>query len=491
MNNKKNLYSAIIFQIIHMAYGFIVPRIILGTFGSEINGLVSAITQFLSFISLLEGGLGAVVLAELYKPIEVKDIEKIKSILKACQIFFNKITLVFMLYTLVLSICFSWTMRNKYSCDFIISLVFILALTTIAQYLFSLTYRLYLQANQQIYVNQFVTSVTLIANIIIAYVVVWIFPEIRLLKFASSIAFFIQPLIFKRYVSSTIKDYRNKSVEKITLKNRWSGFAQNLAHFINMNTDIAVITIFSSLINVSIYSVYLMAINALRALLCSATNSYQSALGKYYVQKNDDLLQSKFKSFSTISSAAAIILFMTCLHLVNPFVYLYTNNVNDAEYYQPIFALIIVLANLIYCIREPYRLLILAAGKFKETNFGAVLEAILNLTISVILINFYGLVGVAIGTLVAISYRYFYFLFYIKKDMLKKNKGINYRSLISAIIIIVSNVLIYSFYQIKISSLVGFICYGFLVFILESIITILLFVGIKNTKDYLYRFIKK
>ena len=39
-------------------------------FGSEINGLVSSITQFLSFISLLEGGLGAVVLAELYLPIE-------------------------------------------------------------------------------------------------------------------------------------------------------------------------------------------------------------------------------------------------------------------------------------------------------------------------------------------------------------------------------------------------------------------------------------
>ena len=73
MNNKKNAISSLALQLATIAQGLILPKLILGAFGSEVNGLVSSITQFLSFISLLEGGLGAVVLAELYGPIEKKE----------------------------------------------------------------------------------------------------------------------------------------------------------------------------------------------------------------------------------------------------------------------------------------------------------------------------------------------------------------------------------------------------------------------------------
>ena len=60
MNNRKNFVSALLAQFVHIIYGLVVPRIILGSFGSNVNGLVSSINQFLSFITLLEGGLGAV-----------------------------------------------------------------------------------------------------------------------------------------------------------------------------------------------------------------------------------------------------------------------------------------------------------------------------------------------------------------------------------------------------------------------------------------------
>ena len=76
MNNKKNAFSSLLLQFATIIQGLVLPRLILGAFGSEINGLVSSITQFLSFISLLEGGLGAVVLAELYGPIEKRTTRK-------------------------------------------------------------------------------------------------------------------------------------------------------------------------------------------------------------------------------------------------------------------------------------------------------------------------------------------------------------------------------------------------------------------------------
>ena len=72
MNNKKNAISSLILQSTTIIQGLILPRLILYTFGSENNGLISSINNLLGFISLLEGGLGAVVLAELYGPIEKK-----------------------------------------------------------------------------------------------------------------------------------------------------------------------------------------------------------------------------------------------------------------------------------------------------------------------------------------------------------------------------------------------------------------------------------
>lgn len=491
MNNRKNFITALAYQLIHIAYGFIVPRLILASFGSNINGLVSSITQFLSFISLLEGGLGAVVLAELYKPIEDNDIQKVRGILFSCRSFFRRLALIFVLYTIILAFVYSFSIKQEYSVDFTFSLILILSLTTLAQYLFSITHKLFLQANQQLYIINIVTSSTLLVNIIVAIIVIKVFPEIHVLKLASSIAFFIQPLVLKHFIGYEFKTLSKREIKRIELKNRWSGFAQNLAHFINMNTDIAIITVFSSLENVSVYSVYMLAITALRAIVTSITNSYQSALGKYLAQGNAEILKDKFKKFCIGTWGIAIILFSTCLLMINPFVSIYTTNINDANYYQPLFALVIVLANLVYCLREPFRLLILAAGKFKETNFGAIIEAVINVALSLLLITRFELLGVAIGTFIAIAFRTLYFIFFLRKEIINLRIWEYRKYIIVGTAIVVLNIILYfAGCSVKIG-LVSFVFIGILVALFESIIIFVFFIGIKETIGLIKQFVRK
>ena len=244
MNNRKNVLSAIVYQIVHIAYGFLIPRLILGAFGSTINGLVSSITQFLSFIALLEGGLGAVVLAELYLPIEKRDHNRIKGILYSCQSFFKNLAYIYLGYTALIMIVYSFSVRDQFDFLFVSTLVMILSLTTLSRYLFSITLKLYLQADQRIYITNYITTATLLVNMLFAVVVIKVFPEIHVLKLASSITFFIQPLVYKKFIPKEYVDYRNNKDTGVVLSNRWSGFAQNLAHYVNMNTDIVLITIF-------------------------------------------------------------------------------------------------------------------------------------------------------------------------------------------------------------------------------------------------------
>lgn len=483
MNNKKNAVTALIGQIITILYGLIIPRLIISTFGSEINGMSSSITQFLSFISLLEGGLGAVILAELYLPIETSNTLKVKEILCACQRFFSKLALYFMIYTFIVAIAYSITMQDKYDLVFTSSLVLILSFSTLSQYLFAITNRLLIQALQKIYIVNIVSAGTLLINLIITLIVINFFPEIHVLKLSSSIVFLIQPIIFNHYADKKYKiDQSLKHQSHYKLKNRWSGFGQNLAHFINMNTDIAIITIFVSLKEVSVYSVYMLAINALRTLISTVDNSYQSTLGKYYAAGNRTQLKIQFKKFECINNGCSLIVFGTCMVLISPFVSLYTQGISDVSYYRPIFGFVMVMANLIYCLREPYRLVVLASGKFKETNAGAIIEAIINIFLSLALVKWGGLLGIAIGTLVAITYRFIYLLLFLKRDVLDLSIKDIFSPILKSFIIIVINIIMCSVIEIKIESFTFFILYGSILVIIETVLVSTIYIIPQNVK---------
>lgn len=60
-----NILFSLLLQIVAVINSFITSKITINYFGSEINGLVSSINQFLNYISLLEGGVGAVIMAQL------------------------------------------------------------------------------------------------------------------------------------------------------------------------------------------------------------------------------------------------------------------------------------------------------------------------------------------------------------------------------------------------------------------------------------------
>lgn len=75
MKNKAtllNMISGLILQLFTLVSGFILPKIILIYFGSEVNGLVSSLNQFLSYITLVEGGITGVIVANLYLALHIQ-----------------------------------------------------------------------------------------------------------------------------------------------------------------------------------------------------------------------------------------------------------------------------------------------------------------------------------------------------------------------------------------------------------------------------------
>ena len=92
---KLNIYVTLVCQILTMICGIIVPRILITTYGSELYGATSSITQFLAYITLLEGGICGVARAVLYKPLADLDFERVNKVLTEIRSFFRILGIIF------------------------------------------------------------------------------------------------------------------------------------------------------------------------------------------------------------------------------------------------------------------------------------------------------------------------------------------------------------------------------------------------------------
>lgn len=420
---RKMLYntaSALIYQVIAVLCGFVLPKILIPYYGSSVNGLINSITNFMSFITLCECGVGAVVQSALYKPLADKDDKEISKVVVSSKRFFNKILILLSIYIVILLIVYPRIVGKEFGLLYTALLILILAFQYIAQYYLFLTYRLLLNADQLSFVQLLVHSIALIINTIMTVLLVHFGATIHVVKLASAIIFFIQPVILKMYVDRHYDLNLKIRLTEEPIKQKWNGFAQHIASVILSNTDVAVLTVFSSLQNISIYNVYYLVANGLRQLFLSAMTGVQALLGNIYAKGEKSNLQTVFSLLELTVHTVVTLVFTVSAILIIPFVRVYTKNFIDANYIAPIFAILLVSAYAAYTIRLPYDMMVKAAGHYRETQASAIVESVINVIISITFVFKFGLIGVAIGTLVAMVYRTIYFVIYLSKNIIRR-----------------------------------------------------------------------
>lgn len=412
-----NTVASIINQILLIVSGFLLPKAMLAAYGSEINGLVSSITQFLGFISFMQAGVGVVVQAALYKPLSNKKMDEISKIYCSAQKFFRRVAIIFIFYTIGISIAYPFMTDISLKRGYISLLVLVISINLFAQYYFGLTNSLLLNAAQKAYIPLIYQSIVTILNVVVSIFLIYLGMTVLIVKLVSNFIYLIYPIGLTYYVRKHYDINLHIKYEEEPLKQKWSGFAQHISAVVVDNTDIIILTLFASLTDVSVYYVYYIVVNAIKQLLMSLTGGIQSLFGDMLAQNEIERLNKIFKYFEIAFGYITTFLYSATMCLIVQFVVIYTHGINDANYNVPLFAIVITIAYAIFGYRTIYYTLIKAAGHFKQTQFGAVFEAILNILISVILVIKIGLVGVAIGTLIAVGYRTIYCIWYLSKNI--------------------------------------------------------------------------
>lgn len=427
MRSKKALYNTITsltYEIVAVICGLVLPRLILSHFGSAYNGITSSITQFLSCVILLRAGVGAVTKVALYKPLAEKDTAQISAVVNATQSFMRKIALIFLGMIFALAVFYPFLVSDEFEWLFSFSLVLILGISTFMQYYFGITYQMLLIADQSDYIFSITQIVTTILNTIIASVLILNGATIHMVKLGSAVVFSLNPLVLNYVCHKKYKLDRKAKPDNTALKQRWDAFAQSVAFFIHTNSSVIVLTCFTNTKEVSVYAVYNYVIANIRTVMSTFVSSFGAAFGNMMAKNEKRLICENLKIYELIVFFISSIIYTVAGLLIVPFALLYTDGVTDVEYARWTFATLITLAGAFSCFRIPYQTLVEAAGHFKQTRNGALLEAGLNIVISVACVFKFGLVGVAIGALVATIFRSFQYAIYLSKHIVKRSIGI-------------------------------------------------------------------
>lgn len=500
MRSKKallNIITAFSLQLISFVFGLIVPRLIIGTFGSSVNGVISSITQFLSFIVLLEAGAGGVVRAALYKPLAKKDIISVSMIVKATDSFFKLIALIFIGYLLVVAVFFPYLVRSEFDHLYTFSLVIIIGISTFVQYYYGISYQILLAADQKQYFNNILQTITVLVNSIITILLIKFGVSIHIVKLGSAIIFIVRPILLNIYVRSKYKLISNCKADNVAIKQRWDGLGHHIAYLIRVNFSVVILTLFTSTKEVSVYSVYYMVVHSIQNLVATFSSGLEAAFGNMIAKDEGELLDKNFRLFEFFSFSLTTVLYTSTAVLILPFISLYTKGVSDVNYIRPAFAYTMVIAQAVYCIRIPYNSIVLAAGHYRQTRNGAFAEAIISVLLSIVFVKIFGLIGIAISSFCSLAFRTTQYAIYISKNILKKSilefiKRVLTSGISATCIVLIIHILPFG----VIDTYVRWILYAIVVTAIAAIVTIatnsvLYFDDIKNFYFLIRRLFKR
>ena len=417
-----NMFFGLIYQAITIICGLITPRLILATFGSTYNGVISSATQFLNMINILTLGITGTTRVALYKTLADGDNLGTSRIMKATKRYMQKIGCCVILYAIGLCVIYPYVSQNSLSHIENTALIAIVSIGTFAQYFFGISNMTLLNADQSSYVNNIIDIFKVVLNTVCVAVLIKVGASVFIVKLGSSTIFLISPIVLNWYVKRKYSLVNNCEPDNTALNNRGAVALHQVANIIHDNTDIMVLTFFMDAKQISVYTVYYLVIGKIKTLLQVFTSGMEAAFGNMWVKHEIDTLNRVFKAYEHLLFSFTVVVFSCVGTLILPFISEYTRGITDVAYYRVDFAVLITIAEVAFCIRQPYLLLVYATGNYEATKRGALVEAIINLSLSIILVQFVGINGVVIGTLVANVFRTVQYSVFVSNKIL--NRGI-------------------------------------------------------------------
>ena len=432
-----NSLAMILQQIVNFAVAFIVPRFLLVAYGSQINGLIVSITQFVIYFALVEAGISGASIYSLYKPLANKDTASINSILSASKKFYFQSGYIFVVLVSLLAIFYPFFTDSTILSNLQIAIiVFSIGMSGVFDFFALAKYRVLLTADQKSFVISFATIISSIIKIILVIIfcsfklsVVWLQVFLVLCVYSRSLVLWIYTN--KNYKFLNFKVTPNNEA----IKDRWNVLYLQLLGCVQYNFPIIIATFFTSLYQVSVYSIYNMILSGIAGILGVFISGLAASFGDVIAKKEIAVLQKANQEFETFYYMLITIVYSTSIFLMIPFIKLYTKGITDVNYILPLLSFFFIFNGLLYNIKTPQRMLVISAGLYRQTRWQSTIQSLIIIVMGIPLTYLYGLYGVLISLICSNIYRDIDLLFFIPKYVTK----LSYKYSLNKILLILFN----------------------------------------------------
>ncbi len=416
-----------------MALGFVVPRLMIGSYGSDLNGLLSTTGQIFTYLALLEAGIGQAAKNALYGPLARKDYRSFSEIASAAQKYYRHTTLYYAIGVIAMSVIAPFIFATNIDRSTIFAIIILEGMSGVLSYYFIQTKNVIVGMSGNSYVNTCVSLVTKVATYAVKIVLAALGINIILLQVTHLLITLGRVVFYSLYFKKqyTWVDF-TASGENVVLKDRNSYIITEIAWTIFSSTDMIILSIFVSTQLSSVYSVYNMVFANLTAILSAVYYNATYMLGLKYHESIQEY--EKFHdAYTSVFLGAMTVCVSVAYSLIIPFVRLYTKGVADVEYVYRNLPLLFCLIQILSWSRYVSGNLTGMAGYAKPTSRISLIEACINVVLSLVFVNIWGIFGVLLATVIALPLKAVYCAYIADKKVMKRSYaktlkiwGVNY-----------------------------------------------------------------
>ena len=402
----KNIAFGYIGNLTTQLLGFILRTVFINYLGDTLNGINDLYTGILSVLSLAELGVGTALNYSLYGPVARKDYEKIKSYMQLYKKAYRVIGLVIAVIGLAISPFLPYLVKQPKGVTVrdLTLYYFIFLFNTVSTYFVAYKYSL-AYAEQKNYIQTNTITITKMITVTLQIAVIVTTRNFYLYLLTAAAVELIQKIFISWYLNRLYPYLKDKNVKKLSKEETGEVVTKTKAlvfHKVGdvarLQTDSMIISAFINVTLVGFVGNYNMILNSVANFVNIIFNSVLSSFGNLIATESKDKQYSVFKVYRFfacwIYGFSAVGFFL----LLTPFIVIWQGPEK------------VLAAGAVACILIDYyfkgdRIVLsnfkTAAGVFEQDKYLALIQGVVNLILSIVLVQKIGLVGIYIGTIVS------------------------------------------------------------------------------------------
>ncbi len=406
MDRKKTILqnglAGLLSQGITILFTFVTRSLFIKYIGVELLGINSTFASLVSTLSLAELGFQSAITFSLYKPLYDENRSEINDIMNIFKLVYRCIGILFIAAAFLILPFLKYIITDV-EVDLDIYIYFLLQAAASTCTYFLAYKRALLYADQKEYISKIIDlSISVIFNILqcITLILKQNYSIYLILKI---LQVYMSNLIVYLYCTNTYHFLRKTKINRTKLSEIWKNtkniFAGKFSGYIYSSTDNIIISAFISTVSVGYLTNYTTITKSLKSLIYNTLNPIIPSIGNYLIAEKEGKGREKaFLLYTHIRYLVAVFIVIPVIVLSDCFISIW---VGEDMILSHILTILLAIDFYIDLVQSATIDFINGSGLFRVDKYIEILGAVSNIVLSFILVHYYGIVGVLVGTVIS------------------------------------------------------------------------------------------